>query len=276
MNRASRLALALTACAAMAVPVSGASGASPLLFSVSAGGSAVAKAGAAYTITVRAGSTMAWFTDRPARRAGLADVGGLVDGWTANRFDSEPPNAAVVMPRGRTTRQVVVTLTSAARQGANVVFTAVPLPSARVMGRSATGALRPGRYGRTELFIDDGAVPPCGYQASNSTGVDCTLSPGNGWVALGIPSRFTYGASLTVANVAPGAPATSVSFTHTWLQGQLCPNGLCYSRVTNDETMTTPFTRTFDALGNQSRFERVQVNAPTAPGTVLRVTISRR
>lgn len=282
VTRASRIAIAVAACAAAVVPVATASAASPLLFSVTAGGSVVARAGTGHTITLPASSNLAWFTDRPARRAGTGTVGGLVDGWTANHFDTSAPNAAFVMTRRSVTRQVVVTLTSARRAGANVVFGARLRPRASVMGMRTADPLRPGRYGRTEVFIDDGDVPPCGYQhASFGPPVDCILGPGDGYVEFGSPTRFANGVSVTVT----GADGTPVTVIHRWFSWQFpgsCPGtDLCADTASTTQVLATPFAAAVAPAPAGVLDEAVRVIAPDTPAgtlvrTVVRVQMSPR
>ena len=266
---------AVVAALALALP-SAASAASPLLYSITAGGSVVTRAGGQYAVSIPASSNAVWFTDRPARTSGIASAGGVVDGWRTNAFDADPPNAAILMTRRGKTTQVVGTLTAGVRRGDRVVFTARPVRGMQVAGHRASGFLRPGRHGRTEIFIDDGTVPPCGYHYRSATSVDCTLSPGDEWVSLQHGGAWASGVSLSITSDPAGV---SVAFHRSWLYSYFCgsPPQLCAGSSVSDETATTPITRTYDAAtGGTIRSEEVRVGAPAAGSSAVRVTIARR
>ncbi|MGI9186115.1 MAG: hypothetical protein ACR2J9_01105 [Gaiellales bacterium] len=246
---------------------------SSILYSITATNVHVAKQQTGgYRVSLPANARLAWFTDRPARRAGTATAADLVMGWHANGFDAVPPNAAFVMTRGGASSQIIVVLKNARRQGTDVVFTARQLPHGKMLGMQTDGSLKPGLYPRAEFFIDDATIPPCGLQMSSGS-VDCILSAGDGSVTLltGIQSTMM----LTVANVAPGAAPTTVLYEHSWRYGVLGSAGdHTLGTASYPESMTTPFTRSFGAV-TRAIHETLQVSAPTDPSVALHVTITQ-
>lgn len=142
-------AAAPTASAAMPVPA-----ASAVLYSTLAGAATVTVSAHTTSITLPGDSPTTWFTDRPARKAGLTTLTQLASSWKAAGFEKSAPNAAIVMHQGATASQVVVTLSRPRIEGSLVTFTATPLPKAKVLGMASRGVPQAGNYGATELFID--------------------------------------------------------------------------------------------------------------------------
>ena len=225
-----------------------------------------------FRVSLPAKAKVAWFTDRPTRRAGNATAADLVAGWHANGFDTSPPNAAFVMTRGGTTEQIIVVLKNAERQGTRVAFTATTLRHGKMLGMQTTASLKPGRYARAELFVDDGTIPPCGHQGHFTSTIDCTLSAGNGWVGFVNPSPTSRRMTLDVSNVGDGALPVAVTLDHMWGSIGSCSFFAC-PITPNDvaETRTTPFTRDFGALPARSHPEMVTITAPTDPTVVLHI-----
>lgn len=150
---------------------SGASGEAPasdpdlsLLYSVVASRLEIVGDGVGFSVILPADSNVAWFSDRPERRAGTMTLSQLVAMWSTQGFDEVPPNAALVVARGATERQHVVELSDPVLEGSDIVMRAVALDEADgedTIGRAHVHDIRPGRYRRAELFIDSANLPPC-------------------------------------------------------------------------------------------------------------------
>lgn len=165
------LALALLA---FATPVASGAERPGILYAADARTATVTGSGAALRIALPAASSTAWFTDRPARRAGTTTLAGLVAVWQGSGFDADPPNAALLLTtRGRTTTHVV-TLTDPRHARGLVSFRLRPVPGGTEAGHHHAGLLAPGRYGAAQLFVDDGGWPPCG---STVPPWQCQLAP---------------------------------------------------------------------------------------------------
>ena len=248
-----------------------------ILYSLTATNVQVAKVKTGgYTVSLPAKAKVAWFTDRPARRAGNATASDLVAGWHANGFDTTPPNAAFVMTRDGATEQIIVVLKKAELQGTNVVFKAMQLPRGKMLGMQTTGTLKPGSYPRAELFIDDATIPPCGRNTMTTSPIDCTLSSGDGSLSFINRTIGFNDTTLAVTNVAPDAAPTSVAYDHFWTYYSFSPSCIGSCVAHNPESMTTPFSRTFGAIDIGNIDETFKITAPTTPGVVLHVTITQK
>lgn len=159
---------AVPAGAAAAMPPTVPSARTSLLFSVLSPTSTVTVSPYSTSLSLPAAATMAWFTDRPARRAGTATVGDLARMWAAYGFASVPPNAVIVTAAQGARMQVPVTLSRPTTQGPVVTFRVTPLPAkASVAGMRAMGpALAAGTYGDTSVFIDDSQPGPLAVTAA--------------------------------------------------------------------------------------------------------------
>ena len=151
-----KVVLLVVLLAALAAPVARADTVS-LLFSLDARTAVVTQSGQGYRLAVPTATALVWFSDRPKRLAGHTTLPALVRSWARFGFDKDPPNAALLL-RGRTSgpaRQHVVELTRPRVRGAIVTFEARELPEGSAAGRRHTHSIRPGTYGRAELFIDN-------------------------------------------------------------------------------------------------------------------------
>ena len=146
--------------------------ANPLLFSVDIGkGSLQRRSNGQFTLTAQADSVV-WFTDRPARAAGVMTTQAFVRKWAQYGFRSSPPNAALITD-GRTE---VLELTKPRLEGENLVFTARALPLAAVsqgIAHHAKRAKAPATrvFARGSLFIDDASDCVATEFASMSAGL---------------------------------------------------------------------------------------------------------
>ena len=149
-----------------------------LLFSVLAPTMEVAANGADFTLTIPTTSPIAWFTDRPERTAGSITADDLVSMWSAEEFDTDPPNAAIVVRVNGETHQHVVELTAPIATALSVSFHVRDVGDETadnaVAGRKATHDVAVGVFANAELFIDDGVYPPCA-STMTSAGPNCVL-----------------------------------------------------------------------------------------------------
>lgn len=124
-----------------------------------------------------------WFTDRPGRAAGSMTIGDLVNGWTINKFDTDPPNAALVITTLKATTQHVVTLDSPVTSGGSTRFHFAINPDGEESGITHIHDVVSGTFDRVELFIDDAALPECpDYITAKAHSVTkCLISPGDGY-----------------------------------------------------------------------------------------------
>jgi hypothetical protein len=154
--------------------------ANPLLFSVDIGkGSLQRRSNGLFTLTAQADSVV-WFTDRPARAAGVMTTQAFVRKWAQYGFRSSPPNAALITD-GRTeilelTNPRILGLTKPRLEGENLVFTARALPLAAVsqgIAHHAKRAKAPATrvFARGSLFIDDASDCVATEFASMSAGL---------------------------------------------------------------------------------------------------------
>jgi microcystin-dependent protein len=121
-----------------------------------------------YTLTLRGvarGTT--WFSDRPRREAGRIVTRSLLRSWRRLGFAAEPPNAAVVLDKGRRARDTValeLRLLGRSDRRRTARF------KVRVLQGLGPGLSRlhgrldrrlPKRFSRASLFIDDATSAPC-------------------------------------------------------------------------------------------------------------------
>ena len=142
---------------------------SALLYNVHAPSARVANG----RIVLPAAATATWFAVHPARRTGTTTLGAIVGVWDASGFAASPPNAALVMASGGATTTHVVTLSKPQRSGSSVSFRYRAVPDGVEAGQQSSGPLSAGRYGSTDLYIDDVMDPPCG--AVLPSGATCLL-----------------------------------------------------------------------------------------------------
>lgn len=141
-----------------------------VLFSVVSTSPDITSDESGFRVSIPADSRVAWFSDRPERRSGVMAVTDLVAIWGAQGFNSDPPNAALVVTSDNVTRQHVVELTDPQVTETAEVLHAVHLDKtagATVAGRFHTDEVRPGSYTSSELFIDDATYLPCPTSATS-------------------------------------------------------------------------------------------------------------
>lgn len=148
-----------------------------ILFSVLAPTMDVSVSGDSFTMSLPADSSTAWFTDRPERNAGSMTLADLVSMWSAQGFDTDPPNAAVAVTVNGEQHQHVVELTNPVLTGAAVTFRVVDIgddeAADAVAGRDATHDVSAGTFGATEVFIDNATQPPCASTITSAPSGQC-------------------------------------------------------------------------------------------------------
>jgi hypothetical protein len=165
-------AAAIAVAGAAAVSLASAAAPTSILWAGQVSTATVTKSGSTTTVAVPNSASLAWFTDRPVRRAGNTTVKGFAANWKQWGFTADPPNAAIAIGSGRSRKTYVVTLTRPRTTSTTTSFRARPVPTGRVMGMPNMGTLPRGTFRNAGLFIDGGAA--CGYQGTPlSAGTDC-------------------------------------------------------------------------------------------------------
>ena len=129
-------------------------------------------------LSLPARASMTWFSDRPGRHTGRTNLRQLVSTWSAVGFDSEPPNAALVLTDRRGRERIhVVTLRDPRRVGSWIHVTVTIVDDEAEVGYSNIHGLKAGRYTRAQMFIDDAANPPCPTLVTTATSCIMTQQP---------------------------------------------------------------------------------------------------
>lgn len=187
-----------------------------LLFSVLAPTMVVTADGTGFRLTIPATSPTAWFTDRPARNAGSFTAAELISLWSAEEFDVDPPNAAVVVTVNGVQHQHVVELSDPQAIGTNISFKAVDVgddaATAPVANRTATHDLLAGTFKDAELFIDNGTGSPCPSSITYLNFTPCLLAAG---AKLTFQATFNshYEVYGQISKVKTSDPNTTGTFT---------------------------------------------------------------
>jgi hypothetical protein len=126
-------------------------------------------------LSLPARTTLTWFTDRPARHAGRTNLLQWVGTWSAVGFDTDPPNAAVlVTDRQGRERTHVVTLSNPRRAGSWVHIDIATVSAGSEAGYRHADRVRPGAFTDVQVFIDDAANPPCPSLVTED--LDCVMT----------------------------------------------------------------------------------------------------
>lgn len=153
-----------------------------ILFSITAPNAEITGTKGNMRVSIPADSMLAWFNDRPGRTAGTTTAASLAAAWDLQRFDTDPPNAALVTTRKGTTMQTIVTLTDPRVKKGRVSFRYRVLADAKMNGMSTTGRPALGSYERTSLFVDNGLMLFCPATFDGATTVGTT--PGTGYLCI--------------------------------------------------------------------------------------------
>lgn len=138
-----------------AAPAAAAASPSRVLLAVSADAVAVFRTPDGMRVSLPSDSVVTWFTDRPARQAGVLSAGALATAWPSS-FATDPPNAAVLLAGDGIERIHVVEMRSpkTSADGTRVSFRIRALPGQQVAGYAHRDPIRPGRLARGQFFID--------------------------------------------------------------------------------------------------------------------------
>jgi hypothetical protein len=103
------------------------------------------------------------FTDRPERRAGTQRLRTFIGGWANSGFAADPPNAALVLDRAPSSRDVAMLTLSDPRydrRNQTLTYRVDPLHAKDSTLASFTkraDPIHPGTFGSASLFVDNGA-----------------------------------------------------------------------------------------------------------------------
>jgi len=129
------------------------------LFGTDAADVTISKAGSGFSVSLPANERVTAFTDRPNRQTATMTLRQFANDWSAYGFDTDPPNAALLLETGSATRTSVVEMTSPRVRNGRVTFRLSPIdgyPTAA--GHTHNRTLRPATYDHVALFIDDAAA----------------------------------------------------------------------------------------------------------------------
>jgi len=208
---------------------------SSLLFSTTSKDVRISGSGKAMRVSLPATAALSWFTDRPARQAGSSTAAFLVNGWQANGFDVDAPNAALVTTAKGATMQTIVTLRDPRQANGRVSFRYTVLGKGKMLGMRTNGHPRAGRYSG-ELFVDDATLAPCsaGDNYVHQSFYQCVTSGVNDYRYLndvqdGWQTTYACGAGLQVHHYAAGNVTYAL---------KACPQ---YTTVGSSQRMTFTF-----------------------------------
>ena len=212
-----------------------------ILYSLDAKGATITKSGGTFRLSMPANTPVTWFTDRPARNAGMVRLIDLYGIWDASGFNDDPPNAALLTMHKGAERTHVVEMTKPELATGRVSFAIQAIPTAVEAGHGHTHGLATGRFGRARLFIDDAALSPClgvGPTASTSpytpTVTQCLLAPGRKTV-FSWPSGSS---GLTIVQAC--FTGTTASYIPNYQYGDQTVMGtVCTTSATNDRVVVT-------------------------------------
>jgi len=150
-------------------------GSPSILYAASATKARLLESGSSMILRLPARASVTWFTDRPQRQAGGTDLAQVAATWAAVGFDTDPPNAALVLVdrKGRE-RTHVVTLGVPRLSGNRVDIAITLVDGGTEAGYAQIHGLRKGRYESARMFIDDAANPPC--PAVVTTALNCIMT----------------------------------------------------------------------------------------------------
>jgi hypothetical protein len=130
------------------------------LFATDAAGVNITKAGSGFLVSLPATQRVTAFTDRPNRLTDVMTLREFAKDWKALGFDTDPPNAALLLETGSKTRTSVVEMTNPRIKNGRVTFRLNPIGgSATVAGHTNKHTLKPARYDHAALLIDSCVCP---------------------------------------------------------------------------------------------------------------------
>ncbi len=223
-----------------------------LLFSTTSKDVRISGSGKAMRVSLPANAALSWFTDRPARQAGSSTAAFLVNGWQANGFNVDAPNAALVTTAKGATMQTIVTLRDPRLSNGRVSFRYSVLRTGAMLGMQTTGHPRAGRY-HGELFVDDATLAPCsaGDNYVASAFYQCVTSGVHDYRYLnnardGWQTTYACGAGLRVRHYAVGDVTYAL---------KACPQ---YTAVGSSQRLTFDYGGSFPSTSySQNSFSNV-------------------
>jgi hypothetical protein len=139
------------------------------LFATDAADVTISKTGSGFSVSLPASERVTAFTDRPNRLTAVMTLREFAKDWKAYGFDTDPPNAALLLETGSKTRTCVAEMTNPRIKNGQVTFRLNPIDgSASVAGHTNKHTLKPAAYNHASLFID-------GFDS------DCTNTGGAGY-----------------------------------------------------------------------------------------------
>ncbi len=138
----------------------------------------VIKAHGEVRLSLPARASMTWFSDRPERHTGRTNLQQLVNTWSAIGFDTDPPNAALILTDRRGRERIhVVQMRDPRRVGSWIHMAITVVGDSTEAGYANIHGLKAGRYTRAQVFIDDAANPPCPTLVTTATNCIMTDQP---------------------------------------------------------------------------------------------------
>ncbi len=145
------------------------------LFATDAADVTISKTGSGFSVSLPASERVTAFTDRPNRLTTVMTLREFAKDWKAYGFDTDPPNAALLLETGSKTRTSVVEMTNPRIKNGRVTFRLNPINgSATLAGHTHKHTLKPATYNHASLFID---AAPSYYIVDYGFGYECAQSP---------------------------------------------------------------------------------------------------
>jgi hypothetical protein len=148
------------------------------LFATDAADVTISKTGSGFSVSLPVSERVTAFTDRPNRLTDVMTLREFAKDWNAYGFDTDPPNAALLLETGSKTRTSVVEMTNPRIKNGRVTFRLNPIDgSVTLAGHTHKHTLKPATYDHASLFIDSGTTAWWAVRDSSSNaGYTCILS----------------------------------------------------------------------------------------------------
>ena len=125
------------------------------LYAVDAADVTVIEDGSGFSVSLPASERVTAFTDRPNRQTDSMTLLEFAENWEVYGFDTDPPNAALLLETGSQTLTSVVEMTNPRIENGQVIFGLNTIDDSPVIaGRTHQDAVEPGNYEHAALFID--------------------------------------------------------------------------------------------------------------------------
>jgi len=140
------------------------------LFATDAADVTISKTGSGFLVSLPASERVTAFTDRPNRLTAVMTLREFAKDWKGYGFDTDPPNAALLLETGSKTRTSVVEMTNPRIKNGRVTFRLNPIDgSATLAGHTHKHTLKPASYDHASVFIDDGTATTRTVKAGDTT-----------------------------------------------------------------------------------------------------------